>query len=73
MLKTSSIVETTGGGFEVVASGLTWVDAVNQAMTLEWNVGGVFREVPDGQTAEEYAAARLQLSACPVQADWAYL
>lgn len=71
----TKIVETTGGKFDVIASGLSWVDAMNQTMALEVNVGGTFRECPDDMTAEQFAEWKRSASnnSCPVQADWAYL
>lgn len=78
MTKTYQIVEMTNGGFEIVASRLTFVEACNQAMTLNVNVEGLvdFRELPVTITnREEYYAWQRAAgnNSCPVQADWAYL
>ncbi len=77
MTKTYQIAELTNGGFEIVARNLTWMDACNQAMTLNVNVDGAdFREVPMTVNCRGELRAwenRATNNSCPVQADWAYL
>lgn len=76
MTKTFQIVDLSNGGFEIVASNLTWVDATNQAMTLSYNLDAKFREVPmDIKNVEDYRAEQRNAgnNRCKVQSDWAYL
>ncbi len=76
MTKTYQIVDLTNGGFEIVASNLTWADASNQAMTLSFNLDGRFREVSMGiDTLADYRAYQNggRNNQCEVQRSWAYL
>lgn len=76
MTKTFQIVDLSNGGFEVVASNLTWADACNQAMTLSFNLNGKFRGVSmDITNIADYRADQnyANNNSCEVQASWAYL
>lgn len=76
MTNTSCIIDMTNGAFDIVAHGLTFVDATNQAMTLEYQIGGKFRQVFDtNATREAYAAWQNEASRNydPSQGGWAFL
>lgn len=72
-MQTYSIVQVIARETEVVASGLSWVEAMNQSMALAAHVGGTFREVADGTDWFAVQAARNAAPPCRVQAAWAYL
>lgn len=70
------IIETTNGAFEVIATGLSFVDSTNQAMTLEFNLGGRFLAVAEEHsTPAAYAAWRDEgkRNYDPTQGGWAFL
>ncbi len=74
MTNRTHIAIVTRGAFEIVARNLSWVDATNQAMSLEYQVGGEFTST-SCDTKEEYDAwrAAAKNNQCPVQHAWANL
>lgn len=71
--KTSNIIDRTNGAWELVASGLTFVDATNQAMTLEWQLDGSFVAVRDDLITRDAYDAYQRVPTDWTQGGWAFL
>lgn len=66
-----NLIEMTDGKFEVIAHGLSFVEACNQAMFLETYEGGTFREVRAEITSTDaFNAWQHEASQGPFWPDW---